>query len=572
MNNRLKLKAETLFIICILSFGLLNILQAVLTPLNPDEAYYWMYSRYPAWGYYDHPPAIAVMIKVGYAIFKNELGVRLLVVFAQAIVFILLWQLLDKEKKKETGNVFLLFLLIFSFPSFNMFGFFATPDSPLLFFEALFLLLYKRFSEKNDWASALLLGVTMAAIMYSKYHGALLIILVVLSDLKLLRNPKAYAALALSILLFVPHIVWQYSNNFPSLNYHLVDRAYEITLKEFPQYIMNTLVIHNPLIFPAGLLIVFGKKNKSRFERTLTFIISGILIFFLLASFRYHVEPHWTALIVIPMTIMIFNNIDFTRPVYRYIKPALYFSIVIIMIARIALMFDILPVKFIRKNYHESKNRFMEIKKIAGERPVVFTNSYQDPSRYTFYTGILSHSLNNLNYRKTQYDIWKFEEAVNGRNVLYVPHYLEGGYKEKLDKYPVSSGDTIYAKEYSGFRSLQRECCIIKGDRFSFKKGDTCNLELVIFNPYPYSIDLNNETFPVRFQACFFQKGQLMYNEFIGFSHDLNFINPGDTVTLSARFTIADVPPAKYKIAICTETGIEYITYNSKFKDCIVWE
>jgi hypothetical protein len=572
MNDRIKLKTETLLIIFVLSFGLLNLIQALLTPLNPDEAYYWMYSRYPAWGYYDHPPAIALMIKAGYAIIKNELGLRLFVVISQAISFFLLWLLLDKEKKKESGNVTLLFLLIFSLPAYNMFGFFATPDSPLLFFEALFLYLYKRFSEKNDWASALLLGVTMAAIMYSKYHGALLIILVALSDLRLLRNPKAYVALALSLLLFVPHIVWQYNNNFPTLNYHLIDRAYVISFKEFPEYILNTLVIHNPLIFPAGLLIVFGKKNKEGFERTLTFIIAGVLIFFLLASFRYHVEPHWTALIAMPITIIIFNNIDFTRPVYRYFKPALYFSAVIIIIARSALMFDILPVKFIKKNYHESKNRFLEIKKIAGEKPVVFTNSYQNASKYTFYTGNFSHSLNNLNYRKTQYDLWKFEEEIYDKNVLYVPHFLEGGYKEKLDKYRTSDGDTIYAKEYTGFRSLQRECCIIEGVRLSFRKEDTCNLELVIFNPYPYSLDLKNETFPIRFQAGFFQQGQIMYNQLIEFSPDLSYINPGDSVSLTARFTINDLAPGKYKIAICTETGIEYITYNSKFKDCTVRE
>jgi len=33
----------------------LNVMQAWLTELDPDEAYYWIYSRQLDWGYFDHP-------------------------------------------------------------------------------------------------------------------------------------------------------------------------------------------------------------------------------------------------------------------------------------------------------------------------------------------------------------------------------------------------------------------------------------------------------------------------------------------------------------------------------------
>jgi len=56
---------------------LLALLQSASTELIADEAYYWVYSRFPAWGYFDHPPMIALMIKWGYALFQNEVGVRL---------------------------------------------------------------------------------------------------------------------------------------------------------------------------------------------------------------------------------------------------------------------------------------------------------------------------------------------------------------------------------------------------------------------------------------------------------------------------------------------------------------
>src|SRR5215213_5585455 len=56
---------------------LLNLVQSAATGLLDDEAYYWVYSRFPDWGYFDHPPMVAILIKAGYALFHNEFGVRL---------------------------------------------------------------------------------------------------------------------------------------------------------------------------------------------------------------------------------------------------------------------------------------------------------------------------------------------------------------------------------------------------------------------------------------------------------------------------------------------------------------
>jgi hypothetical protein len=53
------------------------LLQSYYVELRGDEAYYWMYSKDLAWGYFDHPPVTAVLVKVGYLLFQNELGVRL---------------------------------------------------------------------------------------------------------------------------------------------------------------------------------------------------------------------------------------------------------------------------------------------------------------------------------------------------------------------------------------------------------------------------------------------------------------------------------------------------------------
>ena len=246
-----------------------NLLQAGFTSLNNDEAYYWMYSKYPDWGYFDHPPMIAIMIKAGYLLFQNELGVRLPVVLSMAASLVMIWSLVEKDPGWKNRNILYFVMLVLILPVFNIFGFIATPDSPLIFFSVLFLFAYKRFLNDGSLKSTILIAIAMAALMYSKYHAALLIILVILSNLSLLKNLRFYLAVILAILLFVPHIYWQFINDFPSFRYHLVERVAGLDFGNIPEYLGNTLIFHNPLILPLAIWLFAKCRPADKFERAL---------------------------------------------------------------------------------------------------------------------------------------------------------------------------------------------------------------------------------------------------------------------------------------------------------------
>ena len=51
--------------LAILGLVVLRLVAAAWTPLTFDEAYYWMWSKHLAGGYYDHPPGVAVVIRLG---------------------------------------------------------------------------------------------------------------------------------------------------------------------------------------------------------------------------------------------------------------------------------------------------------------------------------------------------------------------------------------------------------------------------------------------------------------------------------------------------------------------------
>src|SRR5688572_29570121 len=87
---------------------ILALAQSVSTELLADEAYYWVYSRFPAWGYFDHPPMIAVLIKGGYTIFHNELGVRLICALLSTLTILII------EFLTERKNPFLFYTIVLS--------------------------------------------------------------------------------------------------------------------------------------------------------------------------------------------------------------------------------------------------------------------------------------------------------------------------------------------------------------------------------------------------------------------------------------------------------------------------
>src|SRR5678816_3593897 len=82
------------------SWIILTFIQSAFTELLDDEAYYWVYSRFLDWGYFDHPPMIALMIKAGYSLFPNPFGLRLFTVLMSTATLIMIDSLLEKQNYK----------------------------------------------------------------------------------------------------------------------------------------------------------------------------------------------------------------------------------------------------------------------------------------------------------------------------------------------------------------------------------------------------------------------------------------------------------------------------------------
>jgi len=499
-SNETAGSARILFLGFLSVWLLLNLFQAAFTELDPDEAYYWMYSQALDWGYFDHPPMIALMIRAGYACFQNELGVRVVAILLQTGTFFFIWLLAGQPAKRR--DAWVLIALLAALPLFQVYGFIAAPDAPLLFFGAAFLWLYRRFLQQTSVWNTFLLGVCMAALLYSKYHGILLIGFVTLSNLRaLLRKPAFYAAALLGCLLFMPHLYWQYAQEFPSFRYHLSGRDDPYELKHTITYLLNQPVIFNPLLFLLILKAVWNSDFKSAERRAWLFLIIGFWAFFFWATFKGHAEPQWTGLLAIPLVLLTYEYALKQENFRRWIFRLSLVTVAGFGIGRLLLAgaWVPMPTEFQNRKWIET------IRKEAGDLPVVFQNSYRNPSKYAFYTGDRAYTLTDVLYRKNQYDLWEWETALQNRSALIVGDTvwkcaacktLEIPWKNKVKVVNVLRADSLQVSGKLVISPAQKSV--------SIKPGASFPIFLQIKNPYPFEVRQGVGTMPLTFSAMLF--------------------------------------------------------------------
>ena len=516
-------KLQFLFFLAL--FFVINLLQSIYTGLLEDEAYYWVWSENLAWGYFDHPPLVALFIWLGGLLFEGELGVRIMSALAFGLMLWLMWKTIDlRDKDRYTG---LFFLLIVSLALLQVYGFISTPDTPLLLSTAFFFWVYKRFLEHEGTKDSLLLGISMAAMLYSKYHGVLIIGFVVLSNLRLLMSSRFWLAALTGLLLYLPHMFWQFDHGFPSFVYHLMDRShkpYEIgfTLN----HLLNVIAVVG-ITFPVIYTALFKTKAENPFDRSLKFVVYGFVLFFFLASFRSQPQAQWLAAMLIPLCLLIFPYFASNPEPRKWLYRLGLAQLVIIVIARLLLAIPSISPLVLEP--HLAETWVPQLKAKTGERPIVFVNSYQNASLYKFYTGIETHSFGLPKGRKSQYFLLDTESRMQGRTVFGVG-------KQLTDRtFLVDKGaEELYGYEIDSFRSFQRLTCLIDFDELDLVEDQQVRVPFSLKNPYAEPVDLNT----MRFFAVFQGVKKVILSEIPLDLKPAGPVGPGDEIELEARFRV----------------------------------
>ncbi|MCX2718221.1 ArnT family glycosyltransferase [Lentiprolixibacter aurantiacus] len=541
-------KLPRLFLLLLGAVLLINLVQAHVTPLIFDESYYWHYASNMAWGYFDHPPMVAALIKAGSLLFEGELGLRLFSCLMAVGTPILLWDCISNKAKNQFVPHF--FVLLFSMTLFHAYGFLMLPDTPLLFFTALFLWFYKRFLTNPGIGIAIGLGLTMAALMYSKYHAILVILFVLLSNIRLVLNPRAWLAVLIALAAYTPHLVWLFENDFIPVNYHLFERpnrAYEFN--DFTLgYFLNLVVLFG-LTFPWVYLALFRSRPKDLFSRALVFLTYGVLLFFLVSSIQRRIQTQWLIVICVPMALLVFEYMIHNANSRKWIYRAGIANIAILFFLRIGLVYQ--PLFPIVYETHGNKEWVKEVQEKAGGAPVVFENSYRLASMFGFYSGEPSFTLNNIMFRKNQYSIDNSEEKFRGKKVAYISRYVNSGDFSFED----AKGTLFYGRFIEDFESFRRLEAMVdpEGD---YAIGSETGL--MIYNPYPEDIPLTKIRFGITYLNSYKQVKETIPMEVRADKVGANVLKARDTTLFYFQRPVPKTSdPSYFKITL-SENGLHW--------------
>lgn len=391
-----------------------NILQSVFSPLLNDEAYYWLYAQHPAWGYLDHPPMVALLIIIGKTILPGEIGVRLLGAVMGSFTFLLLYKLIESETEKPI-DFRLAALLLFSSLFLNLYSFLAIPDTPMLFFAVLFLYTYRRYINSDTYINALALGVVTALLLYSKYHGVLLVSFTLISNPKVFLKPSFYCILLVALVLYSPHLYWQFQNDFPTIRFQFFQRAGVFKADHVFSYLGEQAAVTGPL---ALLIFSILYKPKNQFQKTLKYNVIGIFCFFLLSSFKEMINVHWTAIAFPAMICLAYLYLEGVKS-KKFVTGILIVNLAAVLFLRINFAGNFLPLSNFNDKNPELMASTLGVK--AKGHPLVFENMYNEPSYYMFYGHNDAFAVNDISYKKTQFNyLPQLEAQFQGKTVSLV--------------------------------------------------------------------------------------------------------------------------------------------------------
>lgn len=283
------------------AFGLTLVLKTTLAavfPFTGDEAFFYQWGVFPAWGYSDHPPMVGWLLAVLRQFGEQPLVLRsvtLLVTSAIALLVVdLLRRLLPEDREAGAWMAGALYLAL---PWSWMFVL-VTTDTPLVLFMALSVWAYVRADTSARGAAwYALAGLLLGLAFLSKYFAALL--------------GFAYAAHAFGwrrerwwapFLIFVCalpaialNIAFNATHGWSNVMFNVFNRneASAWSLKTFATYVAMALYLFTPwLVWRAARSRPVGGVSATTRTTLAVLWLFPVVVFALLAT-RRTIGLHW---------------------------------------------------------------------------------------------------------------------------------------------------------------------------------------------------------------------------------------------------------------------------------------
>lgn len=549
INGRLT-RSDRIVLAWLLVWLAINILQAAFTGLSNDEAYYTLFAEHLAWGYFDHPPMTAILVWLGMLFSKGSLGIRLFFTILQPIYLWILWTLIRPENKESRTphDAKLFVMLSVNVLMLQLYGFIAVPDGPLMISSACYLLAFDRFTKGKRWAW-IGLGLAMAFMAYSKYHGALVVLFSLVTAPWMLKKPKFYLAGILGLILLLPHLKWQYDHNWASITYHLSERNGNFEFGELMTYIVNMLVVFNPLFVPTFFQAWRKTKTENDTQKYLRWLPVLFIGFFLLSSVRGYVQPQWVIACTFGIIYVMFDYCRRHARTYRYVMRAGTAIIVFLVLFRIEMVFNPLGIRY---EIFRNEESYAKLGQFAAGRPLIFNGSYSEAAKYRYYTGNDAYCEPNITYRTHQWQFLDYDTQFAGQKVL-----IQTNDAVATDHVKLANGEDYYWTECADFRPVRLLDVKFTGIPSKIECGQKLSVDLTVTNPYNYAVSTGPDTRLVMIWKW-------ARYDFFEYDTDMELtVQPGESVNKTFEFTLPDeLADRKYSVGFAFKSGVCAYWFN----------
>jgi 4-amino-4-deoxy-L-arabinose transferase-like glycosyltransferase len=292
--------------VTVLALVALRLVGAAWTPLTFDEAYYWMWSKHLAFGYYDHPPMVALVIRAGTLIAGDtELGVRLVSILLALPMSFALYRtaaiLFGGQRVAATATILLNVTLMAAVGTLIV-----TPDSPLLVASSFVMFFLAKVLETGRGTWWLAVGAAVGMALLSKYTAlffgpAILVWLVSVPKLRRwLVSPWPYLGGAVALAIFSPVILWNADHGWVSFVKQIGRSRIEDFKPSFiGELIPTQIAFATPLVFVLGAMGLYALLKRDSGALAARALINAIfwtiVVYFMWHSLHARVEANWFA-------------------------------------------------------------------------------------------------------------------------------------------------------------------------------------------------------------------------------------------------------------------------------------
>ena len=196
---------------------------AAVAPITADEAYFILWGKAPALGYYDHPPMIGWLLAPLVALSDAPWLLRLPAVVMPALVALAVrgalsaWFATGEERASLAGLAVLLVPM-------NVWNVLVTTDTPLMLFSVASVLAFARGVQRDSSGWFLGAGVLLGLAFLSKYFAVLL----GLAFLAYCITKKNFKPFALAFLGGLPfgllNLYWNYEACWCNVMFNAINR------------------------------------------------------------------------------------------------------------------------------------------------------------------------------------------------------------------------------------------------------------------------------------------------------------------------------------------------------------